>query len=234
MPPDLLSWSSILLRLAAAFVVGLVLGIDRTARGRPAGMRTTMLTCLAGAVAMLLAEAVAENAGHIPGNSRLDPQRTAQGLLAGMGFIGAGAIIRRDNAVVGLTTAATLWFATIVGLCLGAGEWRLGGAGAAAGIVILWPLYLLEERVPREHVAALSVTAPIDAVNEADVHELIARDACTASGWAIDLDRVTGKRTVSCQVAWSAPPSDHDAPRFVGELSADTRVTVLKWEPAAS
>ena len=66
-----------------------------------------------------------------------DPLRIPLGVLSGMGFIGAGAIIRRENLIIGVTTAATVWFVTIMGLCFGSGQLGLGGVAAAVGLGVL-------------------------------------------------------------------------------------------------
>ena len=68
----------------------------------------------------------------------MDLMRLPLGILSGMGFIGAGAIFRRGDAVVGVTTAATLWFVTVMGLCFGAGQLPLGAAMLAVGLGVLW------------------------------------------------------------------------------------------------
>jgi putative Mg2+ transporter-C (MgtC) family protein len=70
----------------------------------------------------------------------MDPMRLPLGVLTGVGFIGGGAILRRGSLVVGVTTAATLWLVTIIGLCLGGGQIELGLATAAIGFFALWGL----------------------------------------------------------------------------------------------
>src|SRR5262245_17803793 len=140
MTPEL-GWPDILLRLALTVVVGVLIGYDRSEQGKAAGMRTTLLVCLAASVAMIDVNLLLPTAGR-PANSFImnDAMRLPLGILTGVGFIGAGAILRRDNIVVGITTAATLWLVTVIGLCIGGGQIGLGLAGTAIGLSALWGL----------------------------------------------------------------------------------------------
>jgi putative Mg2+ transporter-C (MgtC) family protein len=124
--PLTLTWHDIAIRLALSVVAGTLIGLDRGEHGRPAGLRTTLLVCLAAAVAMIQTNLLLATKGR-PTDSfiMLDLMRLPLGILTGMGFIGGGAILRRDGFVLGVTTAATLWFVTVIGLCFGGGSLRL-------------------------------------------------------------------------------------------------------------
>jgi putative Mg2+ transporter-C (MgtC) family protein len=232
-PP--LDWSDLALRLALALAAGALLGIDRTTRGRPAGLRTTMMVCVAAAIAMLLADVISHPDSTLaePG-MRLDPLRMAQGILAGMGFIGAGAIVRRGDMVHGITTAATLWFATVVGLCAGAGQWTVAVAGLAFGLAVLWPVNLIEERVRRERTATLRVSASPDALTEAQLRLLVEHAGYITASWTIHFDRAENTTSLQCHVRWKARPSNDAVPSFVHELSSTPGVREVKWEPVLS
>ena len=125
--PQTLDWLEVLLRLAVTVAAGSAIGLNRGERGKPAGLRTTVLVCLAASVAMVLANLLLGTRGK-PSDSyvQLDMMRLPLGILTGMGFIGGGTILRRPDLVTGVTTAATLWLATVIGLCFGAGEIGLG------------------------------------------------------------------------------------------------------------
>src|SRR5207248_2799015 len=112
--------------------------------GRPAGLRTTILTCVAAAVAMVISEMifVQSAAATSTGNWRPDPARLGAGMLAGIGFLGAGTILRQANFVRGVTTAATLWFVTVLGMAFGGGQFVLGALGLALAIITLLVLPL--------------------------------------------------------------------------------------------
>ncbi len=117
-----LTWQQIALRLALASAASFCIGLDRDRHGKTAGMRTTMLVCLAATLAMIEANLLLTTAGKTPSSFvQLDVMRLPLGILSGIGFIGAGAILRRGEVVRGLTTAATLWIVTVLGLLFGAG-----------------------------------------------------------------------------------------------------------------
>jgi putative Mg2+ transporter-C (MgtC) family protein len=102
--------------LALSLVAGTIIGLERESHGRAAGLRTTILVCVAAAVAMILFQGFFDQCLATGGTFRPDPARLATGILSGMGFLGAGAIIREGNVVRDVTTAAVLWFVTIFGL----------------------------------------------------------------------------------------------------------------------
>src|SRR5581483_8952950 len=111
--PTAMTWSDIALRLVLTIVAGTVSGLNRGEHGHPAGLRTTILVCLAASLSMIAANLLLDTRGR-PSDafSVLDLMRLPLGILSGMGFIGAGAIVRRGDLVEGVTTAATLWFVT--------------------------------------------------------------------------------------------------------------------------
>lgn len=113
--------TDILLRLAVALAAGVAIGFERSFHGRPAGMRTHALVCLASAMLMLL---TVYQDQWFPSNAdtvRIDPTRMAQGVMTGIGFLGAGVIIKDGVAVRGLTTAASIWITSAIGILAGAG-----------------------------------------------------------------------------------------------------------------
>jgi putative Mg2+ transporter-C (MgtC) family protein len=116
--PLALTWREIAIRLLCTVAAGALIGLNRSEHGRAAGLRTSILVCLAACVAMLQVNLLLPLAGRSSNSFVMnDLMRLPLGILSGMGFIGGGAIVRRDNFVVGVTTAATLWFLTVIGLC---------------------------------------------------------------------------------------------------------------------
>lgn len=139
--PIVLQWGDILARVALSLVAGALVGFDRSEAGKTAGLRTAMLVCAAACLAMLQVNALLGQSGKTPQSfAQLDLMRLPLGILTGMGFIGGGAILHRDGLVTGVTTAATLWFVTVIGLCIGGGQLQLGALGLAVGLVVIWPL----------------------------------------------------------------------------------------------
>lgn len=140
MTPEELSSTDVgtlLASLAIALVLGAVIGFDRERRGKPAGLRTHALVCVASCLAMMTSEVLGGVTGH-------DSLRGLNAVMTGIGFIGAGAIMRYGRIVHGLTTGATIWTAGAVGVAVGAG-WMLGAVVAtAAAVLILVGLRALE------------------------------------------------------------------------------------------
>ncbi len=122
----------ILLRLGAAALVGGALGFDRQLHHKPAGLRTLAMVSLGAAIAALSGAAFF-------GSQPDAVSRVSQGVLTGIGFIGAGVIMRVEPAgsVTGLTTAAAIWVVAGLGYASGLGEWRLSLGGAAVALVVL-------------------------------------------------------------------------------------------------
>src|SRR5436190_17172477 len=142
-----LTFDEMLLRLAAAFAAGLVFGWERSSRGRPAGLRTTILAAVAAATAMIVSEKLFVESGSavLTGNWRPDPARLGAGVLTGIGFLGAGTIMRQEHIIRGVTTAACLWFVTVIGLAFGSGEFEVGAAALAIGLTTVFVLPQFEK-----------------------------------------------------------------------------------------
>ena len=131
-----LGWLTVTIRLALAVVCGGIIGIERERKRRPAGFRTHILICLGAAMTTLTSQYLLLELKLFT-----DPARLGAQVIAGIGFIGAGTIIiTKRRQVKGLTTAAGLWTAAIVGLCCGAGYFE--GAVVATAVVILAELVL--------------------------------------------------------------------------------------------
>jgi putative Mg2+ transporter-C (MgtC) family protein len=154
------SLQDIALRLALTLVASALIGFDRGVRGHAAGLRTTMLVGLAAALAMIQANLLLPVDGKSSGSfGVLDLMRMPLGILTGVGFIGGGAILKKGDVVSGLTTAATLWLTTVVGLCFGGGQNGLGIAGTVLALIALFALKSAEAHMAREHRARLIIRA---------------------------------------------------------------------------
>lgn len=137
----------VLYPLTLSMGMGLTIGIERSIRGRPAGLRTYLLVCVSFAVISLLSES------HFLGvdkDFRPDPARLAAGGLTGIGFLGAGVIVRSRFTVFGLTTAAGIWTVAVIGLALGARHYPLAFTLYGITLGALWLLRYLEALLPRE------------------------------------------------------------------------------------
>jgi putative Mg2+ transporter-C (MgtC) family protein len=134
----------ILIRLLAAALCGAGLGLEREVHGHQAGMRTHMLVALGSAVFTVISM---YGFPKTPETAFTDPTRISAQIVTGIGFLGAGAIIKYGTNIRGLTTAASLWVVAAVGLSAGAGAYFLAVAGTLIGLLALWPLHVLVGRL---------------------------------------------------------------------------------------
>lgn len=145
---------AILIHLSTALLAGALIGLERTFHGRPAGFRTHALVCLASSLLMLLTLYQGQWASRLsPETVRLDPTRMAQGIMTGIGFLGAGVIFKEGLSVRGLTTAASIWVTAAIGILLGAGFYFPATLATLAALGILSVFRWLERLVPTEFYA---------------------------------------------------------------------------------
>ncbi len=144
----------IVLRIVGALVIGALIGFERTFHGRPAGFRTHALVCLASALLMIVT--VYQNQWMTPmpiDTIRTDPTRMAQGIMTGIGFLGAGVIFKEGLTVRGLTTAASIWVTAAIGILVGVGFWFAAVLGGLATLTVLALFRFIEMRLPSEFYA---------------------------------------------------------------------------------
>lgn len=154
------TWPDIVLRIVLTMLAGVVIGFNREERGRAAGFRTTILVGLAASVAMIQANLLLPVSGKTPSSfAVLDLMRLPLGILTGVGFIGGGAILKKGRLVTGVTTAATLWVTTVIGLCIGGGQIALGMVATLLTVATLWALKWVDWSIPRWRTALISVEA---------------------------------------------------------------------------
>jgi putative Mg2+ transporter-C (MgtC) family protein len=137
-----------LVRLLAALFVGAFIGYERSFHGRPAGLRTHALVCLASAVLMLVTVFEDHWVRTAAMETRLDPTRMAQGIMTGIGFLGAGVIVKEGINVRGLTTAASIWVTAGIGVLAGVGLWFPLIVSVLLTIIVLGIFRWVETRVP--------------------------------------------------------------------------------------
>src|ERR1051326_8466454 len=214
-------FGEMLLRILAAFGAGAVIGWERSRRGRPAGLRTTILTCVAAATAMvvsevLFAEGAATTAG---GNWRPDPARFGAGILTGIGFLGAGTIMRHENIVRGVTTAASLWFVTVLGLAFGSGEYALGAVGLVIGFATLSVLPIFERRIQSDRYATITVTASLDGLNEEDLKKRLEALGAHIKGLKVSYDFERKEKKMSLDMRLRKMLVYEACRKMIGELA---------------
>lgn len=229
-----LGWPEVVLRLAAAVAAGLVVGFNREERSQAAGLRTTVLVCLAAALAMVLANLLLNTTGKDSSKfAQIDVLRLPLGILSGIGFIGAGAIIKRGDVVLGVTTAASMWFMTVVGLCFGAGELALGAAATAVAFVLLWSLRWIDLKIPRKFRAGLTVAAQRAGLAEADLRSAIEAGGHRIVFWAVKYEDGAERYEARTELEWRGHEADRSRePAFLKALALNPAVLKAEWEPA--
>lgn len=139
-----------LLRLIAALFAGAVIGFERSYRGRPAGFRTHALVCTASSLLMLITVYEAHWVRVAAESIRLDPTRMAQGIMTGIGFLGAGVIMKEGITVRGLTTAASIWITAAIGILAGIGFYFPLAVSVMLTIATLSTFRWIEARMPAQ------------------------------------------------------------------------------------
>ena len=166
----------IVFRIVAALLAGSLIGLERSHRGRPAGFRTHALVCLASSLLMLITVYESHWMPKTGGaaNVVLDPTRMAQGIMTGIGFVGAGAIIKEGFTVRGLTTAASIWVTAAIGILTGVGFYFAAGVGTLLVLGTLSTFRWIEARLPTETYAIFTVRFNRDAaISEAGLRDLV-------------------------------------------------------------
>lgn len=140
---------NILVRLGASVIAGGLIGLERSYHGRPAGFRTHTLVCAASTLLMLLSVYQSIWLPDATGETvRTDPVRMAQGIMTGIGFLGAGVIYKENFGVTGLTTAASIWITAAIGILIGAGFYFPAGAGFVMTLLVLSVFRRIEAKMP--------------------------------------------------------------------------------------
>ena len=145
------------IRMFLGFAAGAIIGFERSSRRQVAGLRTHILIATGATLLMLLSIYLPQQFGSSQRGG--DPGRIAAQVVSGIGFLGAGAIIRLGNNIRGLTTAASLWFVAAVGLAIGGGMFLVAGIAEAMGLGTLFLLSKFEKRIfPSERYKLLEIT----------------------------------------------------------------------------
>lgn len=150
-------------RLLIACFLGGIIGFERERNHRPAGLRTHLIVCMSSCLAMLISFYILEEYG---GHNNIDPSRLSQGIMGGIGFLGAGTIIRDGNKVRGLTTAASIWGVACLGLAIGTGLYEISVLFVTIFMTVLVVVAKLENRyIPASITAGLWITVDVNKDN---------------------------------------------------------------------
>jgi putative Mg2+ transporter-C (MgtC) family protein len=164
-----------MVRIVGALAVGAAIGFERSFHGRPAGFRTHALVCVASSLLMLVTVYQNEWMTQVAIDAiRTDPTRMAQGIMTGIGFLGAGVIFKEGLTVRGLTTAASIWMTASIGILVGVGFWMPAIFGTIATLVVLSAFRVVEDKLPSEFYAHHHLRFKRDAVmGEEELRKLV-------------------------------------------------------------
>lgn len=174
--PEITTNAVILLNLIGALLLGLLVGYERSYHGRAAGMRTYGLVCMASAALTIV--------GGYPGFwyggggtailAAADPTRIVQGIVTGIGFLGAGVIMREGFNISGLTTAASIWTSSVIGILVGVGFYLAAMGLAFLSAMIMIYLSKIEAWLPSRHAVAITMRFKKDYIPREDALRKIA------------------------------------------------------------
>lgn len=168
-------YAEMLVPLGSAWLAGSLIGLERSYHGRPAGFRTHALVCLASALLMLAAMHQDEWLGELAADTvRTDPTRMAQGIMTGIGFLGAGVIFQEGLNVHGLTTAASIFMTAALGILFGIGYYAPAVVATGITLIVLALFRVLERHVPTQNILRSVLRFERgSAMTESDVRELM-------------------------------------------------------------
>ncbi len=189
MDPALITDFDMAIRLGLSFIAGLIIGFERASRHQVAGIRTHILICVGSTLLMILSIWIPQEFNMLKNG---DPSRIAAQVVSGIGFLGAGAILRLGNNVKGLTTAASLWLIAAVGLAIGAGLYFAAAMAEAISLFTLVVLDIFEKRLfpsERNKILVLSFKTSVPDTKKA----LEVLKAFGVRVQTTDVDQTTGK-----------------------------------------
>lgn len=170
-----------LVHLFGALLAGGLIGLERSYHGRPAGFRTHTLVCMASSLLMLLTVYQVELLPALPIEiMRIDPTRMAQGIMTGIGFLGAGVIMKEKLTIRGLTTAASIWMTASIGILIGIGFYFAAGVATVLTLGALSLFRWIELVIPTLYYARLEVrTLNKDQVSLEEIQDVIRQHGCS-------------------------------------------------------
>ncbi len=190
----MVSSTEIILRLLLGALIGGIIGYERQIHGRPAGFRTHILVCIASVLLMLVSEYYHYLSILDPSYARVDPGRIAAGAITGVGFLGAGVVLKTGFTIQGLTTAACIWVVSAIGLAVGSGLYLAGIVTFLITITTLSFLRIAERKMPRLSSRFLVLTGDENA-SEQEIVSIIQKYGLSIKN--IDYEKaIDSKKTV--------------------------------------
>ncbi len=199
-----------IIRIGFAVLAGALIGLEREFRDKSAGFRTLIFISVGSAMFTILSENLSGDGDH---------SRIAAYVVSGIGFLGAGAILRDGMRVAGLTTAATIWLTAAVGMAMGSGQFLFGGLVTVVALIVLWAFPVLERSIDRiREECAYELVFKMDLKKVEEVESLVAK-----CGLKIVTHRHFKKgEDFKCRWYIVGKPEDHE--KFIHKLLKDPEI----------
>jgi putative Mg2+ transporter-C (MgtC) family protein len=228
---ELIANGIILLHLLGSLAVGLALGYERSYHGRAAGMRTYALVCLGSTLLTVISGYPALWFGGMSETPAVaDPTRVMQGIVTGIGFLGAGVIMKEGFTIRGLSTAASIWMTSAIGVVIGIGFYGAALSGAVIAVAVMSGLRRLESALPHQSMLHLSLTYPRESAPGAeDIRRMMRAHGFEVTDWTFHL--ADGGKVFEYQIVLQAPaPRNHSD--LVDQLSKGGEVLEFRLSPS--
>ncbi|MGO1462513.1 MAG: MgtC/SapB family protein [Marinobacter sp.] len=213
------------LRLLIAMLLGGLVGMERQSRGREAGLRTNILVCLGSAAVIVAFQKLSSELG-VDADSviRMDPARAAAGVITGIGFLGAGTIVKSHDFVRGLTTAASIWAVAAIGVTVGLGEYLIASVVTLLVLVALYVLHRLPFRGDRYASLELKWTGDFNLL--ADVIAQLEEQGAKIKNRSV----IRQPKTENCEATLVLRLGKNESDMEIfGRLQADVRFDEVGW-----
>lgn len=220
-------WHAVL-RMLMCLVIGGAVGLEREYHGRAAGFRTHILVCLGCCVIMLASTHFARLYEHLDVNSsvvRVDPARMAYGVVTGIGFLGAGVILRTGVTVHGLTTAASLWSVAALGLATGLGMYTVATFGAILTLITLVSMRQVGVWVQGHHYRVVRVTAK-DTDDRSTLHRALEGNGAKILRSAVDHRCAEGLVVATYSLRFPTARSADEVHQIIEQAGSFERIEV--------
>jgi putative Mg2+ transporter-C (MgtC) family protein len=220
-----------LCKLLLAAILGGVIGLEREIHGRPAGFRTHLLVSIGACLYVITSVHFYTIYGNFSGTvaTGVDPGRVAAQVVAGIGFLGAGAIIREKSSVRGLTTAACLWVAAAIGVACGIGLFGISLAVTVMSLISLLLLKRVEAMLTRDTYVYLRIWSEVRPDQLEKVEQLMARCNISVLNSSMERDVEASQLHVTYQVKYNSKKLDCNPVDLIASLDGVKRVS-LGWE----
>ena len=222
---DLALQTDLSIRMLLAAVLGAAIGFEREIHDHPAGMRTHLLVSLGSTIFTILSIYGFEFPSGPTGTVATDTSRVAAQIVSGIGFLGAGAILKYGTSIRGLTTAASLWTTAAIGMAVGAGEWLIASVGTLIVLVSLWPLNALVARLHRPGTHAIKLRLEVGRLDAlGDISRVVGDRRVEMAG--VNSQRL-GKGRYEVELDLHLPPA-LKTPDLIGAITAIPDVELME------